>query len=211
MSVVNFDNFKENLLSRGVDWSDQQIRDYLAAQKDRLFTSPIFQNDLAGEIFNVVQKFEYRDSARSQRHNNPGGHIYTSDLGANFGATKGESFTGKDREGNDITLYTAKYDTLDKGEKASLHVTNKIMNRVVKQTGLYPNDPGFGEAFATEYDGSDSPQTITNYGGAIDRAIGQYTTTMPTRQVAPVAPTPNLFEQAQGYRPPGWEDPVDTA
>ena len=108
---VDFQVFKNNLLDRGIEWSDQQIVDYIAAQEDKKYTQPIMQSDLGGEIFNVIQKWEYRDSERSQSHNNPGGHIWTPELEANFGAKKGSSFTGKTAEGNDSTFFTAKYDS----------------------------------------------------------------------------------------------------
>ena len=87
---VDFQVFKNNLINRGIDWSDQQILDYIAAQEDKQVTQPIMQDDLSGEIFNVIQKWEYKDSERSQSHNNPGGHIWTPELEADFGAKKGK-------------------------------------------------------------------------------------------------------------------------
>ena len=210
--ATDFQLFKDNLIKQGVQWSDQQILDYIAAQEDKQFTQPILQSDLGGEIFNVIQKWEYKDSVRSQSHNNPGGHIWTPELESEFNAKKGEPFTGKDAEGRDSTYYTAKYDTFEQGEKASIFVTNSVINRTISKTGLKPNDQGFGEAFAREYSGSADPQVIRNYGGDISSAISDFTNNMPVSR----GPVPNvrqdrissMFEKAEGYQAPGYIEPV---
>ena len=200
---VDFQVFKNNLINRGIDWSDQQILDYIAAQEDKQVTQPIMQDDLSGEIFNVIQKWEYKDSERSQSHNNPGGHIWTPELEADFGAKKGKHFVSKTKEGKDSTFWTAKYDSLEQGKKASLFVTNNVINRVVTNTGLKPNEPEFGEAFAKEYSGSADPTTIRNYGGDISRAISNYTNNMPAATSMPKqTQQANIFDWAGDYKPP---------
>ena len=209
---VDFQVFKNNLIDRGIDWSDQQIVDYISAQEDKQYTQPVMQSDLGGEIFNVIQKWEYKDSERSQSHNNPGGHIWTPELEANFGAKKGKHFVSKTKEGNDSTFWTAKYDSLEQGKKASLFVTNNVINRTVTNTGLNPNDSGFGEAFAREYSGSADPTTIRNYGGDISRAISNYTNNMPAATSMPKqTQQANIFDWAGDYKPPGYEEPRGAA
>ena len=214
---TDFNLFKENLNKRGIDWSDQQILDYISAQEDKQVTQPILQSDLGGEIFNVIQKWEYKDSSRSQSHNNPGGHTWSPEREAVYGAKKGAPFKAKDEEGNDITLYTAKYDTFEQGEKASIAITNNVINNTISKTGLNPNDQGFGEAFAREYSRNADPQVIRNYGGDISQAISDYTNNMPTSFTAPSTPpqpmsrAASIFQQAEDYRPPGYQEPRGAA
>ena len=211
---TDFNLFKDNLNKQGINWSDQQILDYISEQEDKKYTQPIMQSDLSEELFNVIQKWEYKDSARSQSHNNPGGHIWTPELEAEFGAKKGESFTGPNREGGQGQYWTAKYDSFEQGEKASLFVTNNVINNTISRTGLKPNDQGFGEAFAREYSGSADPQVVRNYGGDITRAVSKYTSTMPAPMSNPtdkVSQIDNFFDTGGVYKPPGYEEPRGAA
>jgi len=215
---VDFQLFKENLNKRGLNWSDQKILDYISVQEDKKITQPIMQSDLGGEIFNIVKKFEYNDSARSQRHNNPGGHTWNLEREAKYGAKKGESFQSQDEYGNKMTLYTAKYDTYEQGEKASIAVTNNIINNTIKRYDLKPNDPGFGEAFAKEYTRNSDPKVIRNYGGDIQNAISDYTNNMPQtapqRSVQSTNMQDKLSAMSQAssvYKPLGYEEPKGAA
>lgn len=70
--------------------------------------------------FQAVSIFEESDRAR--RHNNPGAHIWTPEMGDLYGAEKGDSF--QDASGK--TYNTARYPTLEKGEEASKFVINKV-------------------------------------------------------------------------------------
>ena len=141
MSTFNRDRFKNELLAAGYNWSDQKIDDYIAYQKaaNNLKVEQTKYNNPA--LYDTIRKWESSDL--SLNHNNPGAHIWTQELEKKFGAVKGDPFT--DRLGN--TLYTAKYDTLAQGDKATNFVIDKLTAKhptpqsfVAAYTGLNPND-----------------------------------------------------------------------
>ena len=166
MSTFSREKFKQNLLDKGIDLSDQQINHFISLKQGSTTIPQINESMLTEDIFGVIENWE--DGDRSRRHNNPGAHIWSPERAKLYGAKKGDPFV--DSEG--ITRHTAKYDTFQQGADASRSVTNSIMKLVKHKTGLNYDDPEFSKAFAQHYTGlSDESASLENYSDSIQNAI----------------------------------------
>ena len=111
MARLNREKFKQDLISNGIEWSDQQINSYINARLSSTNNgSYLNETVLSEDLFNVIEHWE--DGDRSRKHNNPGAHIWSPQREEKYGAQKGDPFV--DSEG--ITRHTAKYDTIEQGE-----------------------------------------------------------------------------------------------
>ena len=105
-------------------------------------------NEKNGFLYNAISLFEQGD--RASRHNNYGAHIWTPDLEKDYGAVKGDPFTGADGR----IYYTALYDDPETGTIAS----NKVIDNIWERSG------GDTIKFATQYTGlPESDPTVQNY------------------------------------------------
>ena len=109
-----------------------------------------------GYIDKTVQLFENKDSNHAVDHFNWSKHIYTPRTAEEFGAIKGDPFTGSDGK----VYYTARYLTPEAGDIASKAVIDSIME---KSNGDYYQ-------FASTFTGlpKDDP-TVINYANEIIR------------------------------------------
>ena len=73
MPSINRAKFKQDLLSNGIEMTDQEINNYINLKLNTA-SSPNFmdEDELTNDINNVVTTWE--DGDRAQRHNNPGAH-----------------------------------------------------------------------------------------------------------------------------------------
>lgn len=120
-----------NQFKSSAEWLDNQI------------------NTKTSEMNVADSVFKFENSDRAIRHNNQGAHIWTPNVEEKYGATKGDSFVGSDGK----TYYTAKYDSKEKGDKAS----RDIINNIWKSSG------GDVDKFVRTYTGSDDEEVIANY------------------------------------------------
>ena len=156
MNIFDKERFKTELLAKGVDWSDQQIDNYLALKKSSNNLKVEMTKYNAPALYDTVRKWETGD--RASRHNNPGAHIYTKELANKFGAIKGEPF--QDSDGR--TYNTAKYSTPEAGERATKFVINKIASE--------SRSP---QEFTQRYTGLDTnSQALANYTREVSSAFG---------------------------------------
>tara|TARA_R110002167_G_C12701766_1_gene653609 strand:- start:3296 stop:5209 length:1914 start_codon:yes stop_codon:yes gene_type:complete len=106
-------------------------------------------NNKTSEMNVADSVFKFENSDRAIRHNNKGAHIWTPNVEEKYGATKGDSFVGADGE----TYYTAKYDSKEKGDKASRSIINN----------MWEGADGDVDKFVRTYTGSDDEEVIANY------------------------------------------------
>ena len=167
MGTFSREAFKKGLLEHGIDLTDQEINQYLESKlQGNNLAKELSDISLTEDFYNVIEKWEGGD--RASRHNNPGAHIWTPDLAEKFGAEKGDPFVGEDGR----TYNTAKYNNIDQGKEASIFVTDSIMKRTRKSTGLDYDDPEFSAAFASNYAGlSIDDERVSNYSSDINSQI----------------------------------------
>jgi len=116
--------------------------------------------DTMKPVYETVLQFEVGDdpNSRANRHNNPGAHVWTPELADKYGAKRGDPF--EDSSGS--TYYTAKYDSMAQGTKASKF----IIDRIWDQTDGNPLD------FAAKYTGeAPDSQIVANYAQEIQSKI----------------------------------------
>jgi len=122
-------------------------------------------NEKNGFLYKVVDLFEGGNRALS--HNNFGAHVWTPELGARFGARKGDPLP------NQPNLYTAYYEDPETGRMASKHIIDKIWEEtgqdtlkfVTRYTGLQPDNETVSNYVRT----IQQAQAEQNYQGAVAR------------------------------------------
>ena len=126
---------------------NQQFNSKQAAYNQFKSSAEWFDNQINTKTseMNVADSvFKFESSDRAIRHNNKGAHIWTPNVEEKYGATKGDSFVGADGE----TYYTAKYDSKEKGDKASRSIINNMWERA----------GGDVDKFVRAYTGSDDEE-----------------------------------------------------
>jgi len=122
-------------------------------------------NEKNGFLYKVVDLFEGGNRALS--HNNFGAHVWTPELGARFGARKGDPLP------NQPNLYTAYYEDPETGRMASNYIIDKIWDEtgqdtlkfVTRYTGLQPDNETVSNYVRT----IQQAQAEQNYQGAVVR------------------------------------------
>jgi hypothetical protein len=96
-------------------------------------------------VTDAVKQFEYGSADQNQY----GNHIWTPELEELYGAQKGNTFIGRDADGNPAEYHYAYYDDPQTGEEASDYIVGKLWQNAGNDsirfasnyTGLPPDDP----------------------------------------------------------------------
>ena len=131
-------------------------------------------------VYRSVFKFENTNSDRGRKHSNWSNHVWTPEMQNMFGAAKGDSFIGQDGK----TYYTAKYNDLETGDRASRYVIDKVWNETnqdplefaSRYTGYEKDNPivqNYAQDILANMNQSRVSQTIDQNRGRVQQAIDE--------------------------------------